>query len=130
MRNALLAAEEDVFAYMGYHPIEQRISLESLPQYVSAVSRYHEWHHLPSPTKTPLVRALAQTYRRDWDCTAAAQDLRISISVEDARRNLALGTGSGDASASDAMRLLCVHSCFNVDRYHYTTCPGRRWCLQ
>ena len=53
MRSALPAAEGDVLAYIGFLSLEGHVSSESLPQYVSAFSRYHELHHLPSPTKTP-----------------------------------------------------------------------------
>lgn len=43
-------------AYIGYLSLEGRIAAEFLPQYLSTVSRYHELHHLDSPTKTILVR--------------------------------------------------------------------------
>lgn len=63
LRSALPASTGDVLAYVGYLSIEGRISPASLPQYISAISRYHELHHFPSPTKAPLVRALVTAYQ-------------------------------------------------------------------
>lgn len=45
MRPPLSAQEGDVLAYIVYLSLEGSISPDSLPQYVSAVSRYHELHH-------------------------------------------------------------------------------------
>ena len=67
MRTPLPASEHDVLAYVGYLSLEGKISAESLPQYLSGVSQYHELHHLDSPTKTPMVRALVRAYRRHMD---------------------------------------------------------------
>lgn len=36
--------------------------MSPLPQYISAVSRYHVLHNLPSPTLAPFVRALTTAY--------------------------------------------------------------------
>lgn len=67
LRLRLPADEGDILAYVGYLSLERSISTASLPQYLSAVSRYHELHHLTSSTKTPLVRALTQAYSLQYD---------------------------------------------------------------
>lgn len=58
MRSPLSADEEDILAYIGFLYLEGTVSDESLPQDISAVSRYHELHFLLPPTKTPMVRSM------------------------------------------------------------------------
>lgn len=88
--------EGDVVAYIGYLSLENRISTSSLPQYISAVSRYHIHHHFPSPTLTPLVRALITAYTRQANLEAPPTTSRIGLSASAARRILNLGLDSND----------------------------------
>jgi hypothetical protein len=61
-RSSFPASEVDVLAYFGYLKMEQSITASSLPQYLSAISRYHELAGLPSPTRTPMAKALNGAY--------------------------------------------------------------------
>lgn len=93
-RDPLPAEEGDVLAYIGFLSLEGRVGGTSLPQYVSAVSRYHVLHNLPSPTTTPLVRALMTAYARQDDATRKEKADRVGISAALARRILAFGLAS------------------------------------
>lgn len=66
-RNPLPADEGDVLAYIGYLSLEGRVSAQSAPQYVSAVSRYHINHHFASPTLTVAVRDLLKAFAQKAD---------------------------------------------------------------
>lgn len=55
----------------GTFSLDGKISADSFLQYLSAVSQYHELHHLYSPTKTPMVRALVRAYRRHMDIVSS-----------------------------------------------------------
>lgn len=121
MRDALPAGEGDVLAYIGFLSLERRVSPASLPQYVSAVSRYHELHYLPSPTKTPLVRALVQAYRRDWEKTEATQDIRIGLSAAEARYIVEFGmtaSSAYDVGCCAATTFAFVFQCRLVSLLH------------
>lgn len=96
MRIPLPAEEGDVLAYVGYLAIEGKVSPESLPQYLSAVSRYHELHHLPSPTRTPLVRALQRAYQRAYDTSTPARDIRVGCPATVMRQIVMAGLGATD----------------------------------
>jgi hypothetical protein len=50
-RSIFPASEGDVLAYIGFLKLEGSVSAASLPQYLSAVSRYHELAGVASPTK-------------------------------------------------------------------------------
>lgn len=91
IRTPLPALEGDVLAYIGYLSIEGRISPESLPQYISAVSQYHERQLLPSPTKTPLVRAFVKAYRRHFNASADTVNIRVGCSAPVVRSILRVG---------------------------------------
>lgn len=49
---------------IGYLSLEGKLSPDSLPQYSSAVFRYHELRLLKSPTKTSMVTALMKACSR------------------------------------------------------------------
>lgn len=66
-----------MLAYIGFLSLEAKISAESLPQYISAVSRYHVLHSLRSPTQSPLVTALVRAYARRFNDSTPQTPLRI-----------------------------------------------------
>lgn len=78
MRYPLPTEEGDTLAYVGYLSLEGRIAPESLPQYLSDVSHYHELHHLKSTMKMPLVRAV-RAYRRQHDVLFRAANVRTGF---------------------------------------------------
>lgn len=102
MRNPLPADEGDVLAYIGFLSIEGRVSEESLPQYLSAVSRYHELHFLPSPTKTPMVRSLVRAYARRLDTIGTIRDIRVGCPASLMARIVAAGLSAVDQVDLDA----------------------------
>lgn len=91
MRAPLPAQEVDVLAYISYLSLEVFISADSLPRYVSAVSGYHELHHLPSQTRTHLARALQQAYHRVYDETSPAKATRVGCPASLIRRIVQFG---------------------------------------
>lgn len=88
--------EGDILAYIGYLSVENRIGASSLPQFISAVSRYHIHHHFPSPTLTPLVRALVTAYTLQANIDAPSTTSHIGLSVSAARCIVNLGLYSND----------------------------------
>lgn len=60
-RQMLPASEGDVLSYIGWLSIEGRVGSASAPQYVSAVSRFHEDAGYPSPTRTRLVARMLKS---------------------------------------------------------------------
>lgn len=96
MRPALPATEGDVLAYIGFLSLEGHVSAESLPQYLSAVSRYHELHHLPSPTRTPLVSALQKAYIRAHDERTNSSSVRVGCPASVMRRIVTAGFNATD----------------------------------
>lgn len=67
MRYTLPAKECDVLSCVFYPSLEGYISIYALHQIVSAVSRYHELHYLPSPARTHLIRQLKKGYHSSYD---------------------------------------------------------------
>lgn len=102
MRCPLPDSEGDVLAYIGFLSLEGKLSSESLPQYISAVSRYHELHSLPSPTRTPLVNSLMRAYTRRFDQLAVPALQRIGCPAFVINQILQAGH-----SASDHYDLSC-----------------------
>lgn len=78
-RSALPAEDGGILAYIGILSLEGRVSSQSLPQYISAVSRYHVLHHMTSPTTTQLVRALVKAYDRTDEKSNERVQSRIGI---------------------------------------------------
>ena len=109
MRCALPGTEGDVLAYIGFLSLEGRVSAESLPQYISAISRYHELHHLPSPTRSPLVHALQKAYRRAREDTTITTDIRVGCPATVMRHILR----AGFAAQSDDDFECCALSIFD-----------------
>lgn len=58
LRSPRPSDEGDVLSYIGFLSLEGRLCADSLPQYISAVSRYHELHGFPSPTHTNVDSSL------------------------------------------------------------------------
>lgn len=87
------ADEGAVLAYIGYLRQEGRVSASSLPQYISAISRYHVLAGLESPTRTPLIAALMTAYQRDTLPVVPAA-VRIGVSATVMRRILRYGLQS------------------------------------
>lgn len=102
MRTPLPAHEGDVLAYIGFLSLEGRISDDSLPQYISAVSRYHELHFLPSPTKTPMVRSLVKAYARRLDADSTPRATRIGCPASVMADIVAAGMATGNQFDLDA----------------------------
>lgn len=102
MRNPLPAEEGDVLAYIGFLSIEGRVSDDSLPQYISAVSRYHELHFLPSPTKTPMVRALMKAYGRRLESDGDVREIRVGCPASLIAKVVAAGLTAEDQVDLDA----------------------------
>lgn len=69
-------------AYIGYLALERSVSPELLPPYISEISRYHELHMLPSPTRTPLVNALRKAYARSYDDTSTQNATLVSFPAQ------------------------------------------------
>lgn len=90
-RDSLPAGEGDVIAYVGYLSLEGRVSPASVPQYLSAVSRFHEDAGHDSPTKTRMISRLVKAYanRKDWGETTC--DVRTGIGAPLVRRIVELG---------------------------------------
>lgn len=55
-------SEHYVLAYIGYLLLEGSVNATSLPQYISAVSQYHELHHKDTPMKKALLWELVRVY--------------------------------------------------------------------
>jgi hypothetical protein len=90
-RSVFPASEGDVLAYIEFLRLEGSVSAASLPQYLSAVSRYHELAGVASPTKTELVRSLVQAYSRAFDLGAVARPMRVGLPAGLVRLILVLG---------------------------------------
>jgi integrase len=115
-RSSFPATEGDVLAYVGYLKMEQSIAASSLPQYLSAISRYHELAGLPSPTRTPMVKALVGAYERSLDIPDDARLVRVGLPAADVRRVLHLGL----STAAPAV----VRDCALVIMLFLTGCRG------
>ena len=96
MRPLLPATEGDILAFIGYLSLEGRISDTSLPQYISAVSRFHVLHGMPSPTSTPLIKSLMKPYARKYQAHAENKLQRIGCSAEVMRAILSAGMAASD----------------------------------
>jgi hypothetical protein len=70
---------------------EGRVSVVSLPQYLSAVSQYHELAGVESPTKTAPVQSLVQAYSCAFDASAVTLPMRIGLPAAVMRQILVLG---------------------------------------
>jgi hypothetical protein len=90
-RRIFPASEGDVLAYIGFLKLEGRVSAASLPQYLSAVSRYHEITGVPSSTKSTLVHSLVRAYARVFDIGAFSRPMRVGLQAAVMRRVLMLG---------------------------------------
>ena len=90
-RCPLPATDGDVLAYIGFLSLEGRISSVSLPHYLTAVSKYHELHHLPTPTKTPMIRTAIAAYARRHNADRALADVRIGCPASLMRRVFTMG---------------------------------------
>ena len=95
-RTPLPASEGDILAYIGYLSLEGRIGATSAPQYISAISRYHELHHIASPTRTPLVKALLNAYAKKHDASEVEERSRIGCDASLMRQILQFGLCSQD----------------------------------
>lgn len=82
MRFPLPASVGDVVAYIGYLSLEGTLSPRSLPQYVSAVSIYHQLYGLDSPTNHVLIPSLIRAYTRRFDENATPVLIRFGCSAE------------------------------------------------
>lgn len=105
-RPSFPADEGAVLAFIGYLRQEGRISAQSLPHYVSAVARYHTLAGLPSPTSSPLVKALMAAYSRAT-VPDVPEPVRIGVSAAVVRKILRYGLAASDPTVvRDAA--LCV----------------------
>lgn len=133
MRDALPATEGDVLAYIGFLSLKGTVSGDSLPQYVSAISRFHELHYLPSPTKTPLVRALVRGYKRHYDNTATIALIRIGCPAHEMRKVVVAGLASSDALDLSCCTAVIIAFIFqlrsvsvaHLERHHLTFAPTK-----
>lgn len=114
MRCPLPASEGDVLAYIGYLSLEGRLSAESLPQYISAVSRYHELHSLPSPTKTSLVSSLMRAYTRRFDELATPVLHRVGCPASVVHQILQAGHSSTTSSDLASCTAVVIAFIFQV----------------
>lgn len=73
----LPATEGEVMAYSSFLALEGQVAPQSLRQYISAVSRYHELHQLSSPTRTDLIYAKQKAYRRAREDYAFPVDIIV-----------------------------------------------------
>jgi integrase len=85
------ASEGDVLAYIWFVKLEGKVSATSLPQYLTAVSRYHELAGVASPTKTVLLRSLTRAYDRAFDLSALPRPTLVGLSAALMRRVLTWG---------------------------------------
>ena len=92
-----MATEGDILAYIGYLSMEGRISDTSLPQYISAVRRFHILHGVPSPTNSPLVKYMMNAYARRYQAHAETRLQRIGFSATDMRSLLQFGMKKADS---------------------------------
>lgn len=90
-RCPLPATEGDVLAYIGFLSLEGRLASVSVPHYITAISRYHELHHLSTPTKTPMIRSALAAYARKHDATRSFAPIRIGCPASLVRRIVACG---------------------------------------
>ena len=90
-RPKLGASEGNVLAYIGYLHLEGRVGPTSIAQYVTAISRYHELLHAPSPAHTPLVSALVWVYANKHDLKGVVKNARIGLSASQVRRLVIYG---------------------------------------
>ena len=97
MRSIIMATEGDILAYIGYLSMEGRISDTSLPQYISAVRRFHILHGVPSPTNSPLVKYMMTAYTRGYQAHVKTRLQRIGCSATDMRSVLQLGMKKDDS---------------------------------
>ena len=82
---------------------------------MSAVSRYHELHHLPSPTKTPFVRSLVHAYRRHIDMThVGTRPVRIGCPASLMRQVVELGCSVADSVRMECCDMLVMAFVFQV----------------
>lgn len=77
MRPTLPAKEGDLMDYIGFLALEGQVEPQSLPQYISAVSQYHELHQLPSTTRKPLIFAFQKDYRRTREDSTVPVDVLV-----------------------------------------------------
>lgn len=128
MRSPLPAEEGDILAYVGFLSLEGRIKPESLPQYLSAISQYHELHYLPSPTKTPLVRALVRAYTRSVDSSSTTSAIRVGLPASVVRTILHTGmlaTNCYDVGCCAATVFAFVFQCRSVSLHHLSATDVR-----
>lgn len=109
-RCPLPANEGDVLAFVGYLSLKNLINGHSLPQYIG----YHVLHSLPSPTLTPLVRALPTAYvYRDSESTAG-RDHRIGMSAVIVKQVLEYGLHATNADQVCAAAMVVFAFVFQV----------------
>jgi hypothetical protein len=83
------------------------VSAVSLPQYISAVSRYHELAGVEGHTNTALVRSLVQAYSRSFDSSAVTRPIRVGLPAAVIRQILVLGLATpGPTLMCDAALIL------------------------
>lgn len=116
--DSLPAQEGYVLAYIGYLSLEGRISDSSLPQYISAVSRYHKLHRFPSPTLTPLVRSLTHAYARQYQ--PISRELRVRTGLCATAMRLIVEAGCQTADASDVAACAGVTTAFIFQRRSFS----------
>jgi site-specific recombinase XerD len=90
-RSIFPTSEGDILAYIGLLRLDGKVSAASLPQYLSAVSRYHDFAGMASPTKTVLVRSKTRAYDRAFDLNAFSRPTRVGLWAVWMRRVLSLG---------------------------------------
>lgn len=73
-------------AYVGFLSLKGRIASVTLQYYLSATSRFHESKCLPSPTKTPMIRALVAVYARRHESSTAVPLIRVGCGAGSMRQ--------------------------------------------
>lgn len=68
--------------YIGHLSLERALSTASLPQYLFALYRFHFVHGLPSPTTTPIKRALVRAFRQKRDASTPQQSVRVKCQMD------------------------------------------------
>lgn len=113
-RCPLPATEGDVLAYIGYLSLEGRVGATSLPQYVTAISRYHAHHNLPSPTLTPLVKALMTAYARHDNEGVVEPATRVGLSATKMRDVVQFGLASLTSEETHAAAMVLFAFLFQL----------------
>lgn len=117
---------ETYFAYTWFLSLEHTLSRDSLPQYLSAIFKPHELHHLQSPPKATLICALVRVFMRQFDNTAALSLLRTGCPATVMIKIVNIGQGASNFVDLPCYSAVILAFIFQLPSSTVSTCERRK----